>query len=160
MAAPDQTSPHSPRVHPDHDRGHDHNLSVADLILHQVSYLYAIVLLVTFVGCAAWYSIVNAKKEEDIVLPTVKGPGGKPLPSTKRKKRTDGERKIGPRFGRTAKNVFRCIAAVVFLSYVASGTLMFVHAFWHEDPYKWSKEGLAWAGEWSLVCLHLSCEYA
>lgn len=148
MAAADERSPLSPRL----DSDLDDTLPLPDRVLHRVQYLYALILLVTFVGCAAWYSIVNAKKEEDIVQPTVKGPGGKPLPITKRKKRTDGERKIGPRFGRTAKNVFRYIAGIVFLSYVASGAFMFNHAFYHENPYRWSKEGLPWAGEWSVVC--------
>lgn len=122
-----------------------------DVILRQTQYLYALILLVAFVTGAAWYSVYNTKKEEDIVQTTVKGPGGKPLPITKRTKRDDGERKLGPRFGPTAKNVFRYLAAVLFLSYVGTGTSMFIHAFWHEDPYKWSKEGLPWAPECSVV---------
>lgn len=145
MAAPDDM----PTAQPGSDRD---GLSLADDILRHTQYLYALVLLIAFVSCAAWYSVVNAKKEEDLVQPKVKGPGGKPLPLTK-KKRTlaDGSRKIGPGFGRTAKNVFRYLAAIVFLTYVASASLMFNHAFWHEDPYRWSKEGLPWAGEWSVV---------
>lgn len=128
------------------------DLTLADVLLRETQYLYSLILLVAFISLAAWYSVFNAKKEEDVVQPKVKGPGGKPLPITKRKKRNDGERKIGPRFGSTAKNVFRYLAAVVFLSYLATGTSMFVHAFWHENPYKWSKEGLPWAGEWTVVC--------
>lgn len=145
MAAPDDM----PTAQPGSDRD---GLSLADEILRHTQYLYALVLLIAFVSCAAWYSVVNAKKEEDLVQPKVKGPGGKPLPLTKKKRAlADGSRKIGPGFGRTAKNVFRYLAAVVFLSYVASASLMFNHAFWHEDPYRWSKEGLPWAGEWSVV---------
>lgn len=125
--------------------------STADVILRKTQYLYALILLVTFIGLAAWYSVFNAKKEEDVVQPTVKGPGGKPLPITKLKKRDNGERKIGPHFGRTAKNVFRYLAAMVFLSYLGNGISMFIHAFWYEDPYQWSKEGLPWAGEWTVV---------
>lgn len=127
------------------------NLPTVDWILRRTSFVYALILLVAFISGAAWYSVFNAKKEEDIVQPVVKGPGGKPLPITKRKKRTDGRRKLGPSFGRTGKNVFRTIAAGIFLSYVVSGSLMFDHAFWHEDPYKWSREGLPWAGEWTAV---------
>lgn len=126
-------------------------LTMAEKVLRETQYLYSLILLVAFISLAAWYSVFNAKKEEDLVQPTVKGPGGKPLPITKRKKRSNGERKIGPRFGSTAKNVFRCLAAVVFVSYVVTGITMFVHAFWHENPYKWSKEGLPWAGEWTVV---------
>ena len=133
------------------------DVPLVDRVLRRTQYLYPLVLLVAFIACAAWYSVVNAKKEEDLVQPTVKGPGGKPLPSTKRKRpRADGSRKIGPGFGRTAKNVFRYLALVVFLSYVASGVSMANHAFWHDDPYRWTKEGLPWAGEWSVVCEPLS----
>lgn len=125
--------------------------SLADTILQKTQYLYALVLLSAFVCLAAWYSVFNAKKEEDIIESTVKGPGGKPLPITKLRKGNDGERKIGPHFGRAAKNVFRYLAFVIFLCYVGSAASMFVHAFWHEDPYDWSKNGLPWAGEWTVV---------
>ena len=125
--------------------------SFTDYLLRETQYLYPLILLVAFISCAAWYSVVNAKKEEERVQPQVKGPGGKPLPLTRKRRGEDGERKIGPRFGHTAKLVFRYIAALIFLSYVASAVFMFVHAFWYEDPYKWSKEGLPWGGEWSVV---------
>lgn len=136
---------------PDDPRG----LTMAEKVLRETQYLYSLILLVAFISLAAWYSVFNAKKEEDLVQPTVKGPGGKPLPITKRKKRSNGERKIGPRFGSTAKIVFRILAAGVFLSYLVTGVAIFYHAFWHENPYKWSKEGLPWAGEWTVVCLSL-----
>ncbi|POR36071.1 Heavy metal tolerance protein [Tolypocladium paradoxum] len=145
MVADDEKPP------PQRPGSDDGRPSPVELILRETQYLYALVLLVTFVCGAAWYSVYNAKKEEDHVQPLVKGPGGKPLPITKRKKRNDGERKIGPRFGCVAKNVFRYLAAAVFLTYVASGVSMFIHAFYHENPYEWSKEGLPWAGEWSVV---------
>ncbi|RSM00481.1 hypothetical protein CEP52_009107 [Fusarium oligoseptatum] len=133
-------------------RGSDReDLPLADYILRKTQFLYALVLLTAFISCAAWYSVVNAKKQEDLVQPTVKGPGGKPLPITKKKLSRDGARKIGPGFGRTAKNVFRYLAGIVFLCYVGSASFMFYHAFWYEDPYRWSKEGLPWAGEWSVV---------
>lgn len=146
----DDEKPPPPR--PGLDRG---RLEPVDVVLRRTQYLYALVLLVTFIAGAAWYSVYNAKKDEDQAQPVVKGPGGKPLPVTKRKKRDDGERKVGPRFGRTAKNVFRYLACVVFLTYVASSVSMFRHAFWYEDPYKWSKEGLPWAGEWTVVRIQL-----
>ncbi|KAH7326423.1 half-sized multidrug resistance protein [Stachybotrys elegans] len=122
-----------------------------DILLQKTQYLYALILLVAFISCAAWYSIFNAKKEEDIIQSHIKGPGGKPLPITKRKKRDAAERKLGPHFGPVAKNVFRCLAAGVFLSYVASGITLFVYAFFHENPYEWAKHGLSWAGEWTVV---------
>ncbi|PHH84559.1 hypothetical protein CDD83_1733 [Cordyceps sp. RAO-2017] len=136
----------SPRQGSDHGRP-----SSVDLILRETQYLYALVLLAVFITGAAWYSVYNAKKQEDLAQPVVKGPGGKPLPVTKRKRRDDNERKIGPRFGRTGKNVFRYLVFVIFSTYIASSAALFVHAFWHENPYKWSKEGLPWAGEWTVV---------
>ncbi|PHH69863.1 hypothetical protein CDD82_7468 [Ophiocordyceps australis] len=147
MAARHETSPRA-RGYPQNGQGH---VGIVDTILHETQYLYALILLFTFVTCAAWYSIYNSKRDEQPSQQTIKGPGGKPLPITKRKIRDDGERKMGPRFGRVAKYFFRYLAAVIFLSYVASTTSMFIHAFWHEDPYKWSKQGLPWAGEWSVV---------
>lgn len=139
--------------------GNSHELDLADRILRKTQYLYAIVLLVVFITCAAWYSVINATKTEDNVQSTVKGPGGKPLPVTKRLTRDDGARKTGPHFGRTAKNVFRYLAAVVVFCYVGTAISMFDHAFYYEDPSKWVKEGLPWAGEWSIVSLRrfLSC---
>lgn len=125
--------------------------SLVDVVLRETQYLYALVLLLTFVSFAAWYSVYNAKKDDDIIQSHVKGPGGKPLPITKRKKRDNGERKLGPHFGLAAKNVFRYLAAVVFLSYIGSGASMLVHAFKYEDPYQWSRHGLSWAGEWTAV---------
>lgn len=127
------------------------SIPTSDLILRETQYLYSFTLLTAFVSCVAWYSIYNAKKQESIVQSQVKGPGGKPLPVTKKRAKDDGERKLGPHFGPTAKNVFRYLAGVVFLSYVATGASMFDHAFYHDNPFKWSKDGLAWAGEWTVV---------
>ncbi|KAJ3481130.1 hypothetical protein NLG97_g7901 [Lecanicillium saksenae] len=129
----------------------DQSIPTPDLILRQTQYLYSFILLLSFISCVAWYSIYNAKKQENIVQSQVKGPGGKPLPVTKKKTKDDGERKLGPHFGSAAKNVFRYLSAVIFLSYVATGASMFDHAFYHDNPYKWSKEGLPWAGEWTVV---------
>ncbi|EGX96312.1 heavy metal tolerance protein precursor [Cordyceps militaris CM01] len=127
------------------------SIPTSDLILRETQYLYSFTLLVAFVSCVAWYSVYNAKKQENIVQSHLKGPGGKPLPVTKKKTTDDGARKLGPHFGSVAKNVFRYLAAVIFMSYIATGAFMFDHAFYHDDPYKWSKEGLAWAGEWTVV---------
>ena len=131
-----------------YDDGHH---STVDDVLMYTQYLYSLVLLISFVLLAGWYSVFNAKKDGDLSKPTLKGPGGKPLPITKKKKKDDGERKLGPHFGPVAKNVFRYLAAIVFLTYVASGTSLFIHAFFYENPYQWSREGLPWAGDWTVV---------
>ena len=125
---------------------------LTDRILEQTQYVYSVVLLAAFIGGAAWYSVMNSKKDEDETIPTMKGPGGKPLPITKKNKRDNGERKIGPDFGVTAKNVFRVLAFVVFLCYLLTGISMFDHAFYHENPAQWAQQGLPWAGEWTVVC--------
>ncbi|KFA67385.1 hypothetical protein S40285_00163 [Stachybotrys chlorohalonatus IBT 40285] len=127
------------------------SLGLSDEILRNTQYIYSLVLLVSFIVFAAWYSVFNSKKEEDTVQSHVKGPGGKPLPVTKRKKRNAGERKLGPHFGRAAKNAFRCLAAGVVITYVGNAVALYVHAFEYEDPNQWTKNGLPWAGEWTLV---------
>lgn len=150
MGATDENQPPDPS---DYGFGID-SLGTADILLRWTQYVLALVLLIGFVSGAAWYSVFNAKKEEDLVQPTVKGPGGKPLPTTRRKKRNDGERKLGPRFGLVAKNFFRYMAAIVFLSYIGTAVSMFMHAFYYDDPHEWSKKGLPWAGEWTVVRLY------
>ncbi len=136
----------------DSDRPPSSQTDLVDVVLRETQYLYALVLLVTFVSLAAWYSVYNAKKTDEIIESQARGPGGKPLPITRKKKANSSERKLGPHFGFAAKNVFRYLAAVVFLTYVVSGSYMFAHAFKYDDPYRWSREGLSWAGEWSVVC--------
>lgn len=125
------------------------NTSLVSIILRRTQFWYSLVLLVTFLTGAAWYSAHNAKEKEDNPPSTVKGSGGT------HKDEGDSGSKLNPHFGPAAKNFFRCIAAVLFLSYVGSGVSMFVHAFWYEDPYEWARKGLPWAGEWSVVCLPL-----
>jgi ABC-type transport system involved in Fe-S cluster assembly fused permease/ATPase subunit len=129
----------------------DDVLTTNDLVLRYTEYLYPLVLLVAFIGGAAWYSIANAKTGEDLVQASVKGPGGKPLPGTRHKKRDSAERKIGPHFGPAAKVVFRVLAAAVFLTYAANTVALSVHAFKYEDPFVWTTKGLSWAGEWTIV---------
>jgi ABC-type transport system involved in Fe-S cluster assembly fused permease/ATPase subunit len=137
-----------------HDRYYTFDgISLASLVLRLTEYFYTLVLLVTFISGAAWYSIFNSKKDEDLVQTQAKGPGGKPLPLTKRKRRDNGERKIGPHFGFVAKNVFRSIAAGVCLAYMATAASAMKHAFVYEDPYEWTQNGLAWAGTWTVVHL-------
>lgn len=145
MAAADDPPPgqHPPRTP-----------SFVDHVLQDTQYCYSLVLLTTFIVGAAWYSVFNAKKNGEFSKPsTVKGPGGKPLPVTKRKPKVEAERKIGPKFGPAAKNAFRYLASMVFLSYVATASALFVHAFYHEDPVKWSREGLPYAGEYTVVSI-------
>lgn len=129
----------------------DADLPLVDRILRQTQYLYALVLLLSFLTIAAWYSVYNVKKTNPTKEATMKGPGGKPLPITKKKPKDEQQRKLGPHFGRIAKNIFRSLASVVFLCYVSSGIAMFRHAFLFDNPYRWSRDGLAWAGEWTLI---------
>ncbi|OAA42054.1 heavy metal tolerance protein precursor [Cordyceps fumosorosea ARSEF 2679] len=143
MAAADNVPP------PQH-RLSDPSIPASDLILRETQCLYSFILLVAFLSCIAWYSVCNAKKQESIVQSIVKGPGGKPLPVTKKTK-DDGERKLGPQFSPATKTFFRYLAAVIFISYVATSTFIFNHAFYHDNAYKWSKDGLSWAGEWTVV---------
>lgn len=146
MAAADEPQPAEP----------DPSLPLVDYILRETQYLYSLALLITFIIGVAWYSVYNAKNDGDLNRPHLRGPDGKPLPVTRKVKKDDGERKIGPHFGPAAKIVFRALATIVFLCYLGSGASMFIHAFWYEDPYEWTKHGLKWAGEWSVVCLYSS----
>ena len=59
--------------------------SPAERVRDITQYLYPDLLLLAFITIGATHSVYTAMRKEDVVIPTVKGPGGKPLPVTKRR---------------------------------------------------------------------------
>jgi hypothetical protein len=113
---------------------------------------YPVTVLGVFVLSALICSIQSSSTSEDAITPTIRGPGGKPLPATKRKKKHDYSRplnwadlrEIGPR----AKLAFRSLAIIttllVFLNAIAIG----LHT-WKANPDLFSRRGKLdwWCGE-------------
>ncbi|KAH9243926.1 hypothetical protein K456DRAFT_1820007 [Colletotrichum gloeosporioides 23] len=102
-------------------------------ILQSILILYPMVLLIIFIGSAATYTVLTAKKdeEESKVETDILGPGGKRLPVTKKKKRRDddetGRVRIGPDMSPTSKAWLKWITLAVFFSFIANGIAHISH---------------------------------
>lgn len=119
----------------------------ADRWLLMTMLCYPAVLLVTFILSAATYSIQSSKSEEELLEPTATGPGGKPLPATKRRKRVRHNPVFDVYIGVWARRVFQYITAAVVLTFVADCAVLIAHAVDEQEP-AW------WCGEERVVSTH------
>ncbi len=120
----------------------------ADRWLLTTMLCYPAVLLVTFIISAAAYSIQSSKSEEELLESTATGPGGKPLPATKRRKRRQHNLVFEVYIGVWARRVFQYITAAVVLTFVADCAAVIAHAMDDQEP-TW------WCGEERVVSAHL-----
>ncbi|KAL2752623.1 hypothetical protein ACRALDRAFT_2044398 [Sodiomyces alcalophilus JCM 7366] len=100
-------------------------------ILNRTLKLYPLVLFLAFFASNIVYSIFTAKKEEEIAADTnAKGPGGKPLPITKktRKGNSEGDRDHwGPRLSPASRLIFTGISGILVLAFCSNGLAHFAH---------------------------------
>ena len=101
---------------------------------------YPAVLLVMFIVSAATYSIQSSKSEEELLEPTATGPGGKPLPATKRRKRGESQHIYEVYIGTWARRVFQYITATVVLTFLADCGAIIAHALDDREPAWWCGE--------------------
>jgi ATP-binding cassette, subfamily B, vacuolar membrane transporter HMT1/ACLQ len=104
--------------------------TATEVVYLRAQLLYPVVLLLAFIVSAGVHSIVTARTEEELVVPTAKGPGGKPLPVTKRKREQLDEPR-GPEIcapSGFARRVFQYTTAAVILSFFANGGAIALHA--------------------------------
>jgi ATP-binding cassette, subfamily B, vacuolar membrane transporter HMT1/ACLQ len=113
--------------------GQEHRSATESAFL-TLQLLYPLVLLVTFIVTAGAHSILTARSEEDIIVPEATGPGGKPLPVTKRKKETGGHHAIEQRIGPIARRAFQYVSVLLVLTYVANGVNVATHALAEREP--------------------------
>jgi hypothetical protein len=106
---------------------------------------YPAVLLVAFILSAATYSIQSSRSEEELLEPTATGPGGKPLPMTKRRKRGHKHPVFEVYIGVWARRVFQYITVAVVLTFVADAATVVAHAVDDQSPGGW------WCGEERVV---------
>ncbi|KAK6081654.1 ABC transporter [Seiridium cupressi] len=95
-----------------------------------LQYAYPAVLLFAFVIVGATDSILNALRKDDFVAPTVTGPGGKPLPVTKRKReiRDDGEHE---QYSPACKSFFRCCMMLATFTFFCAGANVAARALYN-----------------------------
>ncbi|PKS10065.1 hypothetical protein jhhlp_004690 [Lomentospora prolificans] len=138
-------------------------LAESEGFLEYIYRSYHIVLGAVFILTALICSIRSSKTEEDAVTPSVRGPGGKPLPVTKRKKRNDfssqSNRSDLPKFGPCAKTVFQFLSSILTLTFFTNGAAIGFHA-WKANRDLPAGEVNWWCGEPMVVyVLGSSCVY-
>lgn len=103
------------------------NNSVASHILDKTLVFYNLVLLIVFVSTALGRSIHNARNEEIKPNPDVLGPGGKPLPVTKLKRRNPDEDSWGPQLSAGSKMACAWLTGLMCLTFVANLVVHVTH---------------------------------
>ncbi|OTA80177.1 hypothetical protein M434DRAFT_230994 [Hypoxylon sp. CO27-5] len=117
--------------------------SPAERVRDITQYLYPDLLLLAFITIGATHSVYTAMRKEDVVVPNVKGPGGKPLPVTKRR-RSDEDSTDSEEFSPHARRFFQYSMVVATLTFFATGGAIAARALIHrsaDGQHGW------WCGE-------------
>ncbi|KAI0901763.1 hypothetical protein F4806DRAFT_490238 [Annulohypoxylon nitens] len=117
--------------------------SPAERVRDVTQYLYPDLLLLAFIAIGATHSVYTAMRKEDVVVPTVTGPGGKPLPVTKRRKSEDDATEPDE-FSPNARRFFQSSMILATLTFLATGGAIAARALIHrsaDGQHGW------WCGE-------------
>lgn len=133
--------------------------SPAERVRSITQYLYPDLLLLAFIVIGATHSVYTAMRKEDVVAPTVKGPGGKPLPVTKRR-RDENDSGEPHEFSPCARRFFQTSMVLATLTLFGTGGAIAARALIHrsaDGQHGW------WCGEPKTVsnssnnlpCIHI-----
>ncbi|KAL2126807.1 hypothetical protein VTI74DRAFT_196 [Chaetomium olivicolor] len=127
------------------------SLSTAETVFQNAQLLYPVVLLLAFIISAAVHTVVTSRADEDLVVPTVKGPDGKPLPVTKRKRKQEASEADDNAHGHGgfAWTTFLYLTGSIALSFVANGFAVACHAMASRKTP--GADGGWWCGEERIV---------
>ncbi|KAI1777704.1 hypothetical protein F4818DRAFT_322626 [Hypoxylon cercidicola] len=117
--------------------------SPAERVRDVTQYLYPDLLLLAFIVIGATHSVYTAMRKEDVVVPTVKGPGGKPLPVTKRR-RDEDDASESQEFSLSARRFFQYSMMLTTLTFFGAGAAIATRALVHrsaDGEHGW------WCGE-------------
>lgn len=126
--------------------------SLVERILTFTQYLYPGLLLLILLLIGAIYSIYTARNRGDVIIPNVTGPGGKPLPVTKKRSLGNKSQKSDERFSPATRALFQWLYAAVTLTFVGQGAAIATHALLERNPdgdHTW------WCGEAKTVMIFL-----
>ncbi|KAK3987941.1 putative heavy metal tolerance protein precursor [Cladorrhinum sp. PSN332] len=138
-----------------HSSGPVQSLTAAQTVYLKAQLCYPVVLLLVFVITAGIHSVVTARSEEEFVYPTTTGPGGKPLPVTKRKREhreiaDDQDSVHGNGNGNgIPSGIFKYLTGATILSFIANGFAIASHISQSATDSK--SKGLWWCGEERFV---------
>lgn len=117
--------------------------SPAERVRDVTQYLYPDLLLLVFILVGATHSVYTAMRKDDVVVPTIRGPGGKPLPVTKRRL-SDDDASDPDDFSPHARRFFQCSMVIATLTFLATGGAIAARALIHrsaDGEHGW------WCGE-------------
>ncbi|KAI5864620.1 hypothetical protein GGS23DRAFT_595339 [Durotheca rogersii] len=106
--------------------------SPAERVRSITQYLYPDLLLLVFILVGATHSVYTAMRKEDVVVPTVTGPGGKPLPVTKLR-RSDDDASEAEEFNPHSRRFFQYSMIVATSTFVAAGAAIATRALIHRS---------------------------
>lgn len=101
-----------------------------EIFRNVLQYAYPAVLLFAFIIVGATDSIISALRRDDIVVPTVTGPGGKPLPVTKRRRETEDEVEED-RYSPASRSFFRCCMMLATFTFFCAGANVTARALYN-----------------------------
>jgi ATP-binding cassette, subfamily B, vacuolar membrane transporter HMT1/ACLQ len=116
--------------------------TLAEAVLYNTELFYAVCLLLVYAVSSAAFSVVSLHNEEDAVDPVARGPGGRRLPATKRKKRLS-TRHTTIELGVVVRWVFYWIMFLIVLTFLADAVNVSTHAV-HELTGNLAKDQLGW----------------
>ncbi|KAK3687912.1 hypothetical protein B0T22DRAFT_498173 [Podospora appendiculata] len=116
------------------DSGPLQRTTTAEFVSKHVQPWYPVVLAVAFLLSAGVHSIHTPRSKEKLVVPTAGGPGGKPLPATKRKRGHEQPRVRDVYRGALARRVCQCVTAAITLTFLTNGAAIAIHALQARGP--------------------------
>lgn len=127
------------------------NPTPAEAVLQTAQLLYPVVLLLAFIISAGVHTVITSRTEEELVVPTVKGPDGKPLPITKRKRERDALETDDDACSHRgfAWSLFLYLTGGLTLSFVANGAAVAAHAM--QSSRSAGLDAAWWCGEERIV---------
>lgn len=122
-----------------------------EAIVYSIELWYGALLLVVFVISIALNSILDSRRAAQLVRPAATGPGGRPLPATRRRSQDSGTLTFTPdlEISTAAKRVYGYGYALFILSFAANFASVITHTVYEtknpEIKFGW------WCGEETSV---------
>ncbi|KAI0802583.1 ABC transporter-like protein [Xylaria sp. FL0064] len=122
--------------------------SLAESILTATQYVYPGLLLLILMLFGALYSIYTARNQGDVIVPTVTGPGGRPLPVTKKRAAGDSSQDSNERFSPATRRTFQWMYTAVTFTFVGQGAAIAARALLERTTHG---NNAWWCGEAKTV---------
>ena len=109
--------------------------------LDLLHYFYPVALIIIFLAGVMIYSIRTAPEEVSATPPPQKGPGGKPLPRSKKPKKS--RRSFTQDFSSASKALFNWFTVGIILTFLADAVLICIHALVDRKDQWWCGKPVA-----------------